>query len=51
MPKKKKRKLKTSLYLDPAQAAALKKISDRTLIPIAKLLRQAVDKVISTYKK
>jgi predicted DNA-binding protein len=50
-PKKKKRKKKTSIYLSPEQLAALKKISDRTQIPMARLLRKAVDAVISTHKK
>jgi predicted DNA-binding protein len=40
----------TPLYLDPPQKAALRKLSDRTRIPMAVYLREAVDMLIAKYK-
>ncbi len=53
MPKKaaKTRKLKTSIYMDAKQLATLKGISEETGIPMARLLRDAVDHIIKTRKK
>jgi predicted DNA-binding protein len=50
MPKP-KRKLKTSIYLSSEQQEALKKISKHTRIPMAELLREAVDNVIKAHRK
>jgi hypothetical protein len=40
-----------SLYLDPAKAAALRKLSESTRIPAQVLLREAVDMLLAKYSK
>ena len=45
-------KRKTVLaYLDPEQHAALKKLSEKTRVPAAAYIREAVDMVLKKYKK
>jgi hypothetical protein len=44
-------KIKTSVYLNRERLAALKTISDRTLIPMSVLIRKGIDLVISEYAK
>jgi hypothetical protein len=38
------------LHLDPPQKAALRKLSDRTRVPMAVYLREAVDMLLAKYK-
>jgi hypothetical protein len=44
-------KVKTSIYIDRRRLAALKGISDRTLISMAVLIRKGIDLVIEEYSK
>jgi predicted DNA-binding protein len=39
----------TSLYLDPAAAEALRRLSDETRIPQAVYLREAIDDLFTKY--
>jgi Ribbon-helix-helix domain len=45
-PAPKREKLLESLYLEPAQAAALKRLAKETSLPKAVLLRKAVDDLL-----
>ena len=38
------------LHLDPPQKAAIKKLSEKTRIPMAVYLREAVDMLLAKYK-
>ena len=40
-----------SLYLDPAIAAALRKLSEETRVPAQTYLREGVDMVLAKYAK
>lgn len=40
-----------SLYLDPAQHEAVKKLSEKTRVPSAVYLREGVDLVLAKYSK
>ena len=44
-------KIKTSIYLNKERLAALKTISNSTLIPMSALIRKGVDMVITEYTK
>lgn len=46
MPRK---KVSTTLYLDPDQYAALKALAKRTRVPVAVYVREAVDHVLDRY--
>lgn len=48
MPRK---KVSTTLYLTPEQYDALKKISERTRVPVAVYVREGLDLVIEQYSK
>jgi predicted DNA-binding protein len=50
MPKKAKQ-VKTSLYLEADALEKLKQISEKTMIPMARLLRKAVHNIIKEYSK
>ena len=50
MPKKTK-KTKTSFYVDEDTLEKLKEISERTMIPMARLLRKAIENIIKEYSK
>lgn len=50
MPTMKGKRVLTSLYLDPPGHAALKALSERTRIPVAVYLREAVDDLLTKYK-
>jgi hypothetical protein len=45
------KKVKINVYLSPQQRKALQDISDRTMIPVASLIRRGVDSVIKEYSK
>jgi len=51
MPRKAKlpKQIKTSFYVDAADLEELKKISDRTMIPVSRLFRKAIKDVIKEY--
>jgi hypothetical protein len=40
-----------SLYLDPGQRAALKKLAERTRVPMSVYLREAIDDLLRKYKE
>jgi hypothetical protein len=44
------KRIMTPLYLDPPQKAALRKLSDRTRVPMAVYLREGVDMLLAKYK-
>ena len=44
------KRIMTPLYLDPPQKAALRKLSDRTRVPMAVYLREAVDMLLAKYR-
>jgi hypothetical protein len=44
-----KRFVKTSFYADAADLAELRRISERTMIPISRLLRTAIKHVLKEY--
>jgi len=46
-----KRKIKTSLYLDKDVLDALQRISDRTMIPKSNLIRLGIKKIVEEYSK
>lgn len=46
MPRK---KVSTTLYIDPDQYAALKALAKRTRVPVAVYMREAVDHVLDRY--
>jgi hypothetical protein len=41
--------LKTSFYIDEERLRRLKEVSDRTMIPMARLIRKAVDRILEEY--
>ena len=45
------KKVKTSLYLEPARLAKLRALSEKTMIPTSALVRRGIDLVIEEYKK
>lgn len=45
------KKKQITLSIDPDQLQKLKDWSDRSLIPIAALLRRAIDETLETHKK
>jgi predicted DNA-binding protein len=40
----------TSLYLDPPAHQALKELSEKTRVPVAVYLREAIDDLLTKYK-
>ena len=50
MPTMKGKRVLTSLYLDPPAAAALRLLSDRTRVPQAVYLREAVNDLLIKYR-
>ena len=44
------KRILTPLYLDPPQKAALRKLSERTRVPMAVYLREGVDMLLAKYK-
>lgn len=48
-PRPKRNKILQSLYLEPEQAESLDRLAERTRIPKAVLLREAVDKLLLEY--
>jgi hypothetical protein len=46
-----KRHVKTSVYLDAETHKRLKKVSDKTMISMANLIRKGVDNVMKEYSK
>jgi hypothetical protein len=49
-PAKRDRRIKTSVYVSPQQLSDLKEISEKTQIPIATLIRNGINHVISQHK-
>lgn len=50
MPKKVGRRIATSAYLDPSVFEALNTLSQRLGIPVAELVRQAIDDLLLRYR-
>jgi len=50
MPKQVGRRIATSAYLDPAVYEALSQLSERLGIPVAELVRQAIDDLLLRYR-
>ena len=48
---RKPNKVKSALYLEAAQMEALKRIIEKTHIPLSTLFRQGIDLVIAKYQK
>jgi len=46
---KQSKQIKTSFYADAEDLAELKRISERTMIPVSRLLRKAIKDVIKEY--
>lgn len=44
------KRIMTSLYIEPETHAALKELSEKSRIPIAVYLREAVEDVLAKYK-
>ena len=51
MDKNKQTKVKTALFLEPRQIAALKAIQQEVGVPMSESVRRAIDKYLSEYKK
>lgn len=51
MPQQKKKKVKTSLYIDNERMTKLRALSERTLIPISALMRKGIDLVLQDFAK
>jgi len=45
------RKVKSNIYMSPKQMAALKRISGKTRIPMAVLIRDGIDWVIAQHSR
>lgn len=45
----KTKQVKTSFYLDADLLRRFKEVSDRTMIPMSRLLRKAVEQIIKEY--
>lgn len=45
----KRKQVQLGMYVSPEQAAMLKELSERTMIPQARLFRQALDDLFSKY--
>lgn len=45
-----RRKITTTVYLEPAQDALLKALSDRTGIPVAAYIRRGIDLVLEVHR-
>ena len=45
------RKVRSNVYISPQQMAALKRISSKTRVPMAVLIRDGIDLIIAKYKK
>ena len=45
-----RKKLSTTVYITPEQHALLKQLHDRTKVPVAEYIRQAIDLVLEKYK-
>ena len=46
---KKEKKVSTTVYLEEDQLEALKKLSDRTRVPVAEYIREGVDMVLERH--
>ncbi|MES9887283.1 MAG: ribbon-helix-helix domain-containing protein [Candidatus Sedimenticola sp. 6PFRAG1] len=51
MAAKKGNRVVTTVYLNPEQLEALKRLNKNTRVPIAEYFREAVDMVLEKYKK
>jgi predicted DNA-binding protein len=47
----KRNKVKVSTYVHPAQMAALKKLSAKTGVPMAAMVREGIDLAIKKFRK
>ncbi len=50
-PKKRKPRVRTNIYLDPDQKAALQKLSASTRVKLSDYVREGIDYVLAKYKK
>jgi hypothetical protein len=45
-----RKKLSTTVYITPEQDAQLKRLNEKTKVPIAEYIRQGIDLVLEKYK-
>ena len=45
-----RKKLSTTVYITPEQDAQLKRLHDRTKVPVAEYIRQGIDLILEKYK-
>ncbi len=45
-----RKKISTTVYITPEQDAALKRLHDRTKVPVAEYIRQGIDLVLDKYR-
>jgi len=46
-----RRKLTTTVYIEPEQDAALKALSARTQVPVAEYIREGIDLVLARHRE
>lgn len=46
-----RKKISTTVYITPEQDASLKKLHERTRVPVAEYIRQGIDMVLDRYKE
>jgi hypothetical protein len=46
-----RKKISTTVYITPEQDAALKKLHERTKVPVAEYIRQGIDLVLKQYEE
>ena len=45
-----RKKISTTVYITPEQDEALKRLHDRTKVPVAEYIRQGIDLILAKYK-
>ena len=45
-----RKKISTTVYITPEQDEALKKLHERTKVPVAEYIRQGIDKILEFYE-
>lgn len=46
-----RKKISTTVYITPEQDAALKKLHERTKVPVAEYIRQGIDLILKQYEE
>jgi len=46
-----RKKMSTTVYITPEQDEALKKLHDRTKVPVAEYIRQGIDLILKKYEE